>query len=64
MHQKVFWWDKVNIKIKNKMESMKLIQDLQLNILPEQFFKNYNEKQIIDFLKKIHSKVLCGKNER
>ena len=42
----------MNIKIKNKFQSMNYIEKFNLNTLPEKYFEKYDRKQIIDFLKK------------
>ena len=46
----------MNIIIKDKIQSMKCIQKLHLNILPEQYFEKYDVEQITEFLKKYPAK--------
>ena len=40
------------LKIRNKQESMKYIKQFNLNVLPEMYFKEFNEEKIKDFIKK------------
>jgi len=42
----------MNLTIKNKMQSIKYIKDLNLNVLPEKYFEKYDEEQITNFIKK------------
>ena len=41
----------MKIRIENKRQSMEYIQNLHLNILPEQYFEQFKEDEIIRFLK-------------
>lgn len=42
--------------IKNKIDSIKLIKQLNLNRFPERLFINYQEQDVVDFLKKYPAK--------
>lgn len=40
----------MKVNIYNKMESMQIIKELNLNVFPERYFSEYNENNIKDFL--------------
>ena len=40
------------LNIKNKLESIEMIEKLNLNKFPEQLFKEYDEKNVLEFLRK------------
>lgn len=42
--------------IENKIESMKVIKELKLNTLPEEYFEKYNEEKIKQFIEKYSEK--------
>lgn len=44
------------MNIKNKMESIEMIQELNLNKFPEQLFKENDEKSVLEFLRKYPAK--------
>lgn len=46
----------VKLKIKNKKESSKKIDELALNKLPEQLFKKGEEEKVLEFIKKYPAK--------
>lgn len=42
----------MKIRIRNKLESLKYIKELNLNILPEEYFEGYNKQKIKRFIEK------------
>ena len=47
--------------IKNKLDSIKKINDLKLNKFPEQVFKQNESEQVKKIFRKISIKLLCNK---
>lgn len=48
------------MEIKNKMESVKKINELKLNKFPEQVFNKGKEQKIQEFLKRYPAPLLCN----
>ncbi|MDE6583496.1 MAG: hypothetical protein K2K31_02475, partial [Clostridia bacterium] len=51
------------IRSRNKLESLSLIDELQLNKFPEKLFNSFNEKEILDFVKTYPAKYYAVRDK-